>query len=203
MIHYSLMPSPIGPLLLVAEGGALTGVYMEEHKRGRQVDPAWMRDDASLGFARVQLEEYFAGVRRKFDLPLAARGTPFQKKVWAALGEIPYGTTATYRELARAIGMPGSSRAVGAANARNPISIIVPCHRVIGTDGSLTGYAGGAERKRWLLEFEKHAQAAFGWMAASPAAPNRRGTRRHRPGGIAPPGPVDANLLPVGTRRRT
>jgi methylated-DNA-[protein]-cysteine S-methyltransferase len=162
MIQYNLMSSPVGRLLLVAEDGVLTGVFMEQHKRGRAVEPTWAQDHPALRSARAQLEEYFAGIRRRFDLPLAAQGTPFQKKVWAALARIPYGTTMTYQELARAIGFPNASRAVGAANARNPISIIVPCHRVIGSDGSLTGYAGGPERKRWLLEFEQAGTAEDG-----------------------------------------
>lgn len=155
MIQYSLMSSPLGALLLVSEGGALTGIYLEQHKRGRVVEETWARDDPALRATRSQLEEYFAGVRHQFDLGVMAEGTPFQKRVWSALAEIPYGTTVTYQQLAREIGMPKSARAVGAAVGRNPISIIIPCHRVLGTDGSLTGYAGGPERKRWLLEFER------------------------------------------------
>ena len=105
--------------------------------------------------ARDQLRAWFAGRRTTFDLPLRPRGTPFQLSVWRALGEIPYGETSSYRELAVAVGQPSAARAVGAANARNPLSIVVPCHRVIGARGELTGYAGGVERKRWLLEHER------------------------------------------------
>lgn len=155
MIHYSLMQTAVGELLLVAEDGVLRGIYMEQHKRGPVIGEQWSRDDDALRMASAQLEEYFAGARKQFDLPLGARGTPFQEKVWAALAAIPYGSTITYQELARAIGVPKSVRAVGAAVGRNPVSIIIPCHRVVGTDGSLTGYAGGTQRKRWLLEFER------------------------------------------------
>jgi methylated-DNA-[protein]-cysteine S-methyltransferase len=155
MIQYSVMSSPVGGLLLVSEGGALTGIYMEQHKRGRAVEETWSPDDGALRDARAQLEEYFAGGRKQFELRIALAGTPFQRKVWAALAAIPYGTTTTYQELARAIGTPKSARAVGAAVGRNPVSIVIPCHRVVGADGSLTGYAGGPERKRWLLEFEQ------------------------------------------------
>ena len=111
-------------------------------------------------------------MRKQFDVRIAAMGTAFQQKVWTALAEIPHGTTATYQELAREIGMPKCARAVGAAVGRNPISIVIPCHRVVGSDGSLTGYAGGLERKRWLLEFER-AQAQFSLDGGRPAARER------------------------------
>ena len=155
MIQYSVMSSPVGELLLVSEGGALTGIYMEQHKRGPAIREEWTRVDAAVRSARVQLEEYFARARKQFDVRIGAAGTPFQQRVWSALAEIPHGATVTYQELAREIGMPKCARAVGAAVGRNPISIVIPCHRVVGTDGSLTGYAGGPERKRWLLEFER------------------------------------------------
>ena len=155
MIQYSVMPSPVGELLLVSEGGTLRGIYMEQHKRGPAIAEDWTRDDAGVRIVRAQLAEYFAGTRSRFDLPLGARGTPFQARVWEALAAIPFGSTTTYLQLARRIGMPKCARAVGAAVGRNPLSIVIPCHRVVGTDGSLTGYAGGTERKRWLLEFER------------------------------------------------
>jgi methylated-DNA-[protein]-cysteine S-methyltransferase len=158
------MPSPVGELLLTADGGGLTRVWFESLRGGHAPDPAWARAHdhgasagaaRTLAFAREQLDAYFAGERTTFDLPLAARGTPFQERVWAALRGIPYGETISYRELARRIGDAGAVRAVGAANGRNSLSIVVPCHRVIGADGSLTGFGGGIERKRWLLEHER------------------------------------------------
>jgi methylated-DNA-[protein]-cysteine S-methyltransferase len=149
------VPSPIGTLLLSGDGHALTGVFMEKHRH--EPEPAvrsGRRDDAAFRAAREQLEGYFAGELQVFDLPLALRGTEFQQRVWTALRQIPYGTTISYLELARRTGNPQAVRAVGAANGRNPISIIVPCHRVIGADGSLTGFGGGLERKDWLLRHE-------------------------------------------------
>ena len=149
------MPSPIGPLLLLGTGEGLAGVFMEEHRHGPGLAvQTGVRDDRAFTAARSQLEEYFAGARSRFDVPLAADGTEFQKRVWNALTAIPYGTTISYLELARRIGNPKAVRAVGLANGRNPISILVPCHRVVGSDGSLTGYGGGLERKRWLLQHE-------------------------------------------------
>jgi methylated-DNA-[protein]-cysteine S-methyltransferase len=153
-VFFSELESPLGPLLLSASEAGLTGVFMVRHKYGPERGPLWERDDARLAGARAQLEEYFAGARREFSLPLAPQGTPFQQRVWAELARIPFGVTVSYQELARRIGAPTASRAVGAANGRNPLSIIVPCHRVVGADGSLTGYGGGEERKRWLLAFE-------------------------------------------------
>jgi methylated-DNA-[protein]-cysteine S-methyltransferase len=146
------MDSPIGPISLVGEDGVLHGLYMAEHRYA----PATYgtRDDDAFGDAVAQLTEYFAGGRTEFDLRLAPRGTPFQQQVWAALREVPYGETTTYGELAARIGRPSASRAVGHANGHNPISIIVPCHRVIGTSGGLTGYGGGLPRKRFLLALE-------------------------------------------------
>lgn len=114
----------------------------------------WRRDDTELAEARAQLDEYFAGTRTDFELELAADGTLFQKKVWKALRTIPFGTTQSYGQLATKIGKPTAARAVGAANGCNPISIVVPCHRVIGADGSLTGFGGGLKRKQWLLNHE-------------------------------------------------
>ncbi len=152
---YSLLDSPIGELLLTGDGEAVTGIWMQSHRSEWKRTTKLRRDDAALGAARMQLTEYFAGERSAFDLPLAPEGTSFQRKVWSALCEIPYGETISYGELARRIGQPTAARAVGLANGSNPLPIVVPCHRVIGADGSLTGFGGGIERKRWLLTHEK------------------------------------------------
>ena len=156
---YAKVDSPVGPLTLVADGDDLIGIYFEnaalaENAPLATAPPAWVRDEHRLRPAALQLAEYFAGERTRFDLPLAPRGTPFQRTVWAALLAIPYGETMSYGELARAIGKPTASRAVGAANGRNPLSIVIPCHRVIGADGSMTGYGGEISRKRVLLDLE-------------------------------------------------
>lgn len=155
------VPSPVGDLLLTATSEGLTRVYFERHRHMDAIDPASVpRAEAAdgagaiLDAAAAQLGEYFAGARRAFDLPLAPRGSDFQRRVWALLGEIPWGTTISYGELARRHGDVLATRAVAGANARNPVSIVVPCHRVIGADGSLTGFSGGVERKRWLLRHE-------------------------------------------------
>ena len=151
---YRTWQSPLGELLLAGEEGALHAVHLPGRHARR---PDWVSADEP--FARVvgQLDEYFSGERTTFDLPLAASGSPFEEAVWGALSQIPYGETRSYGEVARAIGRPDRARAVGVANARNPIAIIVPCHRVIGSDGSLTGYGGGLERKRALLDLEQGA----------------------------------------------
>jgi methylated-DNA-[protein]-cysteine S-methyltransferase len=148
------MDSPIGELTLTAVGGVLTGVHMNEQRHIPKIPAAYKRDD--VGFAHVveQLDAYFTGDLIDFDLPMRISGTEFQRRVWASLCEIPYGETISYGELARRVGNPKASRAVGLANGRNPLAIVVPCHRVIGADGSLTGYGGGLERKVWLLEHE-------------------------------------------------
>lgn len=156
MLHTTI-DSPVGDLLLVGDGRALHGLYMTEAPRPMPVRPEWRRDDAAFATARRQLGEYFAGERTAFDLSLTLNGTPFQRSVWDALREIPYGRTMSYGELARRIGRPSAVRAVGLANGRNPVSVVVPCHRVIGADGSLTGYGGGVERKRFLLALERAA----------------------------------------------
>jgi len=150
------MQSPIGSLLLHSDGIVLTGLYMDVPDRRVRGMETWMEspDSGPLPDVQRQLGEYFAGKRREFDLPLRLEGTAFQQIVWQMLTEIPYGTTLSYGELARRIGNPNASRAVGLANGRNPISILITCHRVIGADGSLTGYGGGLERKRWLLAHE-------------------------------------------------
>lgn len=153
---FTFYQSPIGPLLMMSDGRSLIGLHTETDKHRPQARPEWIRDDSAEPFAEVaaQLDDYFAGLRTGFDLPLAPQGTQFQITVWRALLGIPFGETISYAELARRVGNPKASRAVGHANARNPISIIVPCHRVIGADNSLTGYAGGLERKRALLAHE-------------------------------------------------
>jgi methylated-DNA-[protein]-cysteine S-methyltransferase len=156
MTRYRYVESPIGRLLLQTDGQSLTGLYMDVPSRPPRGIEHWTQDpDAGpLPAAVLQLEEYFVGKRRDFDLPLRPQGTDFQQCVWRALTEIPYGVTWSYGELAKRIGNPNASRAVGLANGQNPISILVPCHRVIGANGSLTGYGGGLERKRWLLAHE-------------------------------------------------
>jgi methylated-DNA-[protein]-cysteine S-methyltransferase len=153
---YTTFESPIGPLLLMSDGQSLTGLHTDSDKHRPAMRPDWIRDERAAPFAEVkaQLRAYFEGRLNEFDLPLAPQGTEFQSRVWQELRGIPYGETISYAELARRIGNPKASRAVGHANARNPISIIVPCHRVIGADNSLTGYAGGLERKRALLAHE-------------------------------------------------
>jgi methylated-DNA-[protein]-cysteine S-methyltransferase len=152
---HSVMVSPIGPLTLVAEDGALAGLYMQNHRHRPAVETFGERDGPALRASAAQLEEYFAGRRTEFDLPLALHGTPFQHSVWSALREIPYGETVSYGRLAERIGRPTAIRAVGLANGKNPISIVVPCHRVVGSGGDLTGYGGGLARKRHLLDFER------------------------------------------------
>lgn len=153
------MDSPLGRLLLVAADEGLVGVYYPEHRRARNTAARDVERHPVLDSARRELAEYFDGARTRFETPLAPRatrgGTEFQHAVWDALLAIPFGETRSYAELARAIGRPNAVRAVGAANGQNPISIFVPCHRVIGADGSLTGYAGGLEGKRWLLAHER------------------------------------------------
>jgi methylated-DNA-[protein]-cysteine S-methyltransferase len=146
--------SPVGPLTLTAADGFLTGVHMHEQRHARTASTEWIRDDAWFTQVTAQLEGYFAGELRTFDLPMWLHGTEFQRQVWSGLQAIPYGETISYGELARRVGNPGASRAVGLANGRNPIAIIVPCHRVIGSNGQLTGYGGGIDRKSWLLEHE-------------------------------------------------
>ena len=160
---HTVTDSPVGPLTLVAVDGNLVGCYMDAQRH--RPDDAIFGDPDPEPFASAieQLTEYFAGDRQEFDLPLAFGGTAFQQRVWTALREIPYGETESYGELANRIGSPGASRAVGLANGRNPIGIIVPCHRVIGASGSLTGYGGGIERKRQLLDMEREVL----WRAAA------------------------------------
>ncbi len=155
MRTHTVTESPVGPLTLVADDGLLCGLYMADHRHRPDPDTFGARDPAAFGPAIEQLGAYFAGELTDFDLELAPQGTPFQSRVWSALCDIPYGETFTYGRLAAHIGRPTASRAVGLANGKNPLSIIVPCHRVIGSDGSMTGYGGGLERKRFLLALEQ------------------------------------------------
>lgn len=149
------MPSPLGELTLLSDGTALTGLYMPSPKSAPQIDETWKRDAAPLQSAVAQLEAYFAGELLTFDIPVTSKGTAFQQRVWSALREIPYGQTRSYRDIAEHIGAPKAVRAVGLANGRNPVSIVVPCHRVVGANGSLTGYGGGLHNKQLLLDLEK------------------------------------------------
>jgi methylated-DNA-[protein]-cysteine S-methyltransferase len=151
---YCTVDSPIGELLLGGEGESLGLLHMQQGRRPTPNGAGWKRSERAFARVREQLGEYFDGRRRHFDVPLAPTGSPFELAVWRALLEIPYGETVSYGQLAARIGRPGAPRAVGVANARNPIAVIVPCHRVIGADGSLTGYGGGLERKRLLLDLE-------------------------------------------------
>ncbi len=153
-VVYTHIDSPAGPILLARVEAGITHILFQNHKYPAKNRDGWQRDESPLREAIDQLRAYFSGESFEFDLPLAPGGTPFQKKVWAALREIPCGETRSYGELAATIGLPGSSRAVGAANGRNPIAIVVPCHRVIGANGNLTGYAGGLNIKQALLEHE-------------------------------------------------
>ena len=146
--------SPVGPLRLVADDDALVAVFFADHRPAPTIVARTVTRHAVLDRAAEQLAEYFAGSRRRFDLPLDPQGTEMQRRVWQALATIPFGTTTSYGALAAAIGRPGSARAIGHANARNPLSIVLPCHRVLGSAGALTGYAGGTDRKRWLLVHE-------------------------------------------------
>ena len=151
---HTTIDSPIGPLLLVGDEEALSGLYMQGGPRPKRIGPDWRQTGEPFAAAAEQLGEYFAGERIAFDLPLRMEGPEFERAVWAQLREIPYGETASYGQIAKRIGQPDAARAVGVANARNPVAVIVPCHRVIGADGSLTGFGGGLERKQFLLEHE-------------------------------------------------
>jgi methylated-DNA-[protein]-cysteine S-methyltransferase len=157
---YDVIPTPIGRLIVASDGSAISGVWMANADPS---DERWEERrgmDALLSEARDELTAYFDGRLRAFTVPLAPNGTEFQRRVWSALTEIPYGATISYAELARRVNNTAAVRAVGAANGRNPIPIIVPCHRVIGSDGSLTGFGGGLDRKRWLLQHENSRYAS-------------------------------------------
>jgi methylated-DNA-[protein]-cysteine S-methyltransferase len=153
-MRYTILDSPLGGLLLVGEGGVLRNLFMVDGRTPVAPRREWVEDSAAFEAVRDQLAEYFAGKRTAFDLPLDLGGTSFQRRVWSALREIPYGETISYGELAQRIDSPRAVRAVGLANGQNPIGVIVPCHRVIGANGSLTGYGGGLENKRRLLDLE-------------------------------------------------
>lgn len=152
MITRKTLASSIGPIVLTTAGGAITGLYLNDPPPGEDTGTP---TDPLISRAKTQLDEYFAGERRDFDLPFAPIGTPFQHRVWEELRRVGYGETITYGELARRIGAPNAARAVGLANGKNPISILIPCHRVIGASGKMTGYAGGVERKIALLDLER------------------------------------------------
>lgn len=152
---HTVTDSPVGPLTLVAADGALVGLHLAEQRHRPAEETLGSRDPGPFDGVTAQLQEYFDGRRTVFDVPLAPQGTPFQRRVWEALLEIPYGATVTYGHIADRIGRPTASRAVGLANGRNPIAIIVPCHRVVGASGDLTGYGGGLDRKRRLLDLER------------------------------------------------
>lgn len=164
MIRYRRIPTPLGPLFATAMGGTLTGLYFEGGRHAPAISPLWIEDPNHRALAECarQLADYFSGKRHQFELPMAPSGTPFQLRVWQEIARIPYGETISYAELAQRAGAPGSARAAGAATGRNPLSIVVPCHRVVASGGALTGYAGGLERKARLLGIEGvlHAEAA-------------------------------------------
>ena len=160
-IHYHDMDSPVGTLRLVADSHGLREIRFERERHPKKAYPDWIHANepaasAPIDIACMQLEEYFAGTRQHFELPLHPLGTPFQLEVWSELGRIPYGITISYGELARRIDKPLAVRAVGAANGRNPLPIVLPCHRVIGANGALTGFGGGLPTKRFLLTMEDH-----------------------------------------------
>jgi methylated-DNA-[protein]-cysteine S-methyltransferase len=160
MPSHTVIDSAIGPLTVVAEDDAIVGLYMDLQRHRPQDDKLGEPDlggrslSEPLKAAAEQIDAYFAGTLTRFSLPLAPRGSAFQQRVWAALQDIPYGETESYGELARRIGAPGAARAVGLANGRNPIAIVIPCHRVIGSQGKLTGFGGGLDRKKQLLDLE-------------------------------------------------
>jgi methylated-DNA-[protein]-cysteine S-methyltransferase len=154
MIRYCHLESPLGPLLVSRDEIGITTLWLPSGRHPTSALPSWSREDAAFDDVADQLTEYFAGARTTFDLPLHPIGSAFQLRVWAALHDIPYGETTSYGVQASRIGVPNGARAVGLANGQNPISIIVPCHRVVGANGSLTGYGGGLDAKRWLLSLE-------------------------------------------------
>lgn len=163
MIRYARLATPLGTLLAIAAGSSLTGIYFEGRAHAPDVQRDWREDalHAPLAECARQLAEYLDGSRRCFELPLAPDGSEFQRRIWGEIARIPYGETLTYAELAARAGSPGAARAAGAATGRNPLSIVVPCHRVVGTRGSLTGYAGGVERKARLLAIERALEASL------------------------------------------
>jgi methylated-DNA-[protein]-cysteine S-methyltransferase len=184
-ISYAYFDSPVGRLLLAGDADGLALISFPCGRRPREPSATWTRDEGVLGEAIAQLRAYFAGERREFTLPLRAGGTPFQERVWSALRAVPFGATISYGELARRIGQPAAARAVGAANGANPLPIVVPCHRVIGADHTLTGFGGGLETKRFLLAHEarltrRQGELSFAWGAPPPGID---GVPRARSGG--------------------
>lgn len=166
-LRYSFLDSPLGALLVLRDEIGLSGLYLPTGRHASEPEPDWPRDDAAFEDVRHQLAEYFAGTRTDFALPLHASGSAFQQRVWDALRAIPFGQTTTYGSIAAELGIPEGARAVGLANGQNPISIIVPCHRVIGADGSLTGYGGGLPAKQWLLSHEATHSGLFAELTGS------------------------------------
>lgn len=154
-IYYTQLESPVGTLLLTLEDGQLTNICMCNQKRTVEVQPDWVESDRHFRTVARQLEDYFRGKRKTFDIPIRPRGTDFQMSVWKQLSKIPYGETATYGDIAKRIDNPKAVRAVGLANGRNPLPIVIPCHRVVGAHGQLTGFGGGLEKKALLLKIEQ------------------------------------------------
>ncbi|MDT4940564.1 MAG: methylated-DNA-[protein]-cysteine S-methyltransferase [Pseudonocardiales bacterium] len=161
MNKYTSIDSPIGPLLVARDGEGITALLLPHGRRPARPAPDWVLDDSAFADVRTQLAEYFAGARTSFELPLHLIGSAFQRRVWTELLRIPCGETTSYGAIAVSIGAPGAARAVGLANGRNPIALIVPCHRVIGANGSLTGYGGGLPTKQWLLQHERQQPELF------------------------------------------
>jgi len=163
MTHFTRFNTPLGPMIAIARDAALSGLDFEDAKYAPAPSPEWIEDGAhpALRECARQVAEYFAGERARFDLVLAPRGTAFQQRVWREIARVPRGKTITYAALAARAGAPGAARAAGAATGRNPLALVVPCHRVVGTDGSLTGYAGGLARKRRLLALEGALESAL------------------------------------------
>jgi methylated-DNA-[protein]-cysteine S-methyltransferase len=161
-VFFDRVSTSLGTMVLASDGDSLTGAWFDGQRHQPTADASWQqrRGLAILQQAETELAEYFTGARTAFSLPLAPAGTPFQRDVWRAITGVPYGETIAYRDLAARIGRPGSIRAAGAATGRNPLSIVIPCHRIVGADGALTGYAGGIERKRTLLALERRAGVA-------------------------------------------
>jgi methylated-DNA-[protein]-cysteine S-methyltransferase len=180
-MEYCEISTPIGRLLLAGDERGLRRICFQDGSHPAEPDPGWRRDKEPFREAVAQLAAYFAGERQRFDLPLAPEGTPFQKRVWCMLQTIPYGETVSYGELARRLGRSTASRAVGAANGRNPIPIVIPCHRVVGSDGSLTGFGGGLAIKRRLLALESLALALDLRPLGAPALGSAKGRGGPRP----------------------
>ena len=169
-MRYDYCKTPRGRMLLVSSVNGLAGVYFVGQRHYPRLSDGWKRDRRGMQHAKRELLEYFAGKRKRFSVPLDPQGTPFQQAVWREIAKVGFGETMTYAELARRAGHPGSARAAGAATGRNPLGIIVPCHRIVGTDGSLTGYAGGLSRKKAFLALEAATSRRSSRSAAAAAA---------------------------------